>query len=186
MHRGSITREARCAANRGGTHGQPQLHECLPEHSNSGSRTLLRSGAAGGNRKSSAGPKSEARIRRSAHPLFPVATAIGRGNTMWISMATSRSGFGVLPAPERRTSPNAGCQLTSAVPPTADINSRQRRAKPQSRCAPARWAGARAERPVASRGDSDSGVAKSTRSTSALFGVQRMIKHIEMICAPAP
>jgi len=46
--------------------------------------------------------------------------------------------------------------------------------------------GARAERPVTDREDSDSGVAKSTRSTSALFGVQRMIKHIKIICGPVP
>jgi hypothetical protein len=78
----------------------------------------------------------------------------------------------------------------SGLPPTPDVslhgNERSKRANAQSRCAPARCAGARAERLVTDREDSDSGVAKSTRSTSALFGVQRMIKHIEMICGPAP
>jgi len=39
----------------------------------------------------------------------------------------------------------------------------------QSRCAPARCAGARAERPVAGWEDSDSGVARSTRSTSVVL-----------------
>ena len=51
------------------------------------------------------------------------------------------------------------------------------RAKARSRCAPARCAGARAERPVAGREDSDSGVARSTRSTQCIVGVQRMIKN---------
>src|SRR5580692_9160079 len=50
------------------------------------------------------------------------------------------------------------------------------RANARSRCAPARCAGARAERPVAGREDSDGEVARSTRSAHVLSGVQLMIK----------
>jgi hypothetical protein len=49
------------------------------------------------------------------------------------------------------------------------IVSRRLRAIAQSRCAPARCAGARAERPVADREDNDSVVARSTRSPSVLL-----------------
>ena len=52
-------------------------------------------------------------------------------------------------------------------------------AKAQSRCAPARCAGARAERLVADGEDSDSGVATIN---SRIVGVQRMIKNSRIIC----
>src|SRR6266436_2330943 len=52
-------------------------------------------------------------------------------------------------------------------------------AKAQSRCAPARCAGARAGRLVADGEDSDSGVATIN---SRIVGVQRMIKNSRIIC----
>ena len=53
----------------------------------------------------------------------------------------------------------------------------------QSRCAPARCAGARAERPVADGEDSDSGVASINLR---IVGVQRMIKNSRIICGQHP
>ena len=55
---------------------------------------------------------------------------------------------------------------------------RQLCAKAQSRCAPARCAGARAERLVADGEDGDSGVASIN---SRIVGVQRMIKNSRII-----
>jgi hypothetical protein len=52
------------------------------------------------------------------------------------------------------------------------------RVKAQSRCAPARCAGARAERLVADGEDGDSGVASIN---SRIVGVQRMIKNSRII-----
>jgi hypothetical protein len=60
----------------------------------------------------------------------------------------------------------------------ADILIRQLRANAQSRCAPARCAGARAERLVADGENSDSGVASIN---SRIVGVQRMIKNSRII-----
>jgi hypothetical protein len=57
------------------------------------------------------------------------------------------------------------------------------RANARSRCAPARCAGARAERPVADGEDSDSGVASIN---SRIVGVQRMIKNSRIICGQHP
>jgi hypothetical protein len=70
--------------------------------------------------------------------------------------------------------------MKSGVPQIAadllQCPSRQPWASARSRCAPARCAGARAEGPAACRENSDSRVARSTRSTS-IVGVQRMIKQ---------
>ena len=60
----------------------------------------------------------------------------------------------------------------------SDIAPRPKSAKAQSRCAPARCAGARAERLVADGEDGDSGVASIN---SRIVGVQRMIKNSRII-----
>jgi hypothetical protein len=49
--------------------------------------------------------------------------------------------------------------------------------KARSRCAPARCAGARAERPAAGREDSDGRRGKVNTISSCVVGVQRMIKN---------
>jgi hypothetical protein len=66
---------------------------------------------------------------------------------------------------------------------TADIAGGLVRAMAQSRCAPARCAGARAERLVADGEDSDSGVASINLR---IVGVQRMIKNSRIICGQHP
>jgi len=53
----------------------------------------------------------------------------------------------------------------------------------KSRCAPARCAGARAERPVADGEDSDSGL---PTINSRIIGVQRMMKNSKIICGQPP
>src|ERR1700730_6858354 len=53
----------------------------------------------------------------------------------------------------------------------------------RSRCAPARCAGARAERLVADGEDSDSGVASINLR---IVGVQRMIKNSRLMCGEHP
>src|ERR1700732_3191346 len=69
-----------------------------------------------------------------------------------------------------RVTPESGhCSIQSAC---------RKRAKAQSRCAPARCAGARAERLVADGEDGDSGVASIN---SRIVGVQRMIKKSRII-----
>jgi hypothetical protein len=65
----------------------------------------------------------------------------------------------------------------------SDIAPRPFRAMAQSRCAPARCAGARTERLVADGEDSDSGVASIN---SRIVGVQRMIKNSRIICGQHP
>jgi hypothetical protein len=66
---------------------------------------------------------------------------------------------------------------------TADIAGGPVGANAQSRCAPARCAGARAERLVADGEDSDSGVASINLR---IVGVQRMIKNSRIICGQHP